>query len=75
MVAPAGAPVSENDSVSAGMSESVALRINDFGVSSFVVIDCEIDIGETLTSLTVIVIVSESDSIPSDTMTSNVEFV
>ena len=57
------------------MSVSVALSVNDFGVSSFVVIDCEIDIGETLTSLTVIVIVSESDSIPSDTMTSNVEFV
>jgi len=77
IAAPAGiapAPASSvNVSVSAGMSASDAVAVKDNSTSSSVTwFPIGSRIGATLTSLTVTVISSESDSVPSDTTTSNV---
>ena len=67
MDAPDGSPDSENDNDCAGTSESVATAVNDNGVSSSTDwFPIGLSTGETLTSFTVMVIVSLSDSVPSD---------
>src|SRR5262245_9666997 len=73
MAAPAGAPSSENVSVLAGMSGSVAVAVNVSRLASWTVVRAGTPdrVGATLTSLTVMVIGASALATPSDTRTVN----
>src|SRR5262245_12170325 len=74
MAAPAGAPSSENVSVWAGRSGSVAVAVNVSRLASWTVVNAgtPLNVGATLTSFTVTVIGASALAIPSETRTLNV---